>query len=296
MTTARLRSLEDFDSGPILPGWVHASRSQTPEDAAFLSGAMLAHLHMVQARDDVPHRLWRDRLALRAAEAGVALSGRSEGASELRDAVHLLRPGDLPGPAGDIYLTWRRAVDRAVSVTALHRAVPKLEAGQIAAWLEAGQGGPVARAALVLETVLSAAPRAETAALILADAALAQGLGWRYLVPLLSWGIKRRDLRLSGDEMRWACHRAVMAAGPEAARLALDLGHRATHLKAVTPKLRAKGAAQGVEMFLTQDAVAPAALTALMSDRAARRFCERLVDLGAVHELTGRDTFRLYGV
>jgi hypothetical protein len=33
-----------------------------------------------------------------------------------------------------------------------------------------------------------------------------------------------------------------------------------------------------------------------MSDRAARRLCDRLVDLGTLRELTGRDTFRLYGV
>jgi hypothetical protein len=33
-----------------------------------------------------------------------------------------------------------------------------------------------------------------------------------------------------------------------------------------------------------------------MTDRAARRLCDRLVDLGVVRELTGRPTFRLYGV
>ena len=59
--------------------------------------------------------------------------------------------------------------------------------------------------------------------------------------------------------------------------------------------LRAKSAARAVEMFLTQDALAPAALS-FMSDRAARRLCDRLVELGAVRELTGRETFRLYGV
>ncbi|MEO9778034.1 MAG: DUF1403 family protein [Sedimentitalea sp.] len=39
-----------------------------------------------------------------AAEACVAFSGRPERAGELRDAVHLLRPGGLPGPAGEVYL------------------------------------------------------------------------------------------------------------------------------------------------------------------------------------------------
>jgi len=33
-----------------------------------------------------------------------------------------------------------------------------------------------------------------------------------------------------------------------------------------------------------------------MTDRAARRFCDRLVELGVARELTGRATFRLYGI
>ncbi|KZY25974.1 hypothetical protein A3734_08420 [Sulfitobacter sp. HI0054] len=58
--------------------------------------------------------------------------------------------------------------------------------------------------------------------------------------------------------------------------------------------LRAKEAGDAVEMFLTRDAVAPSALP--LPDRTARRLCGRLVELGAVRELTGRDTFRLYGL
>ncbi|QEW23680.1 hypothetical protein LA6_005918 (plasmid) [Marinibacterium anthonyi] len=60
----------------------------------------------------MPHALLRDRLALRAAEARVTLSGWPEREGEFRDAVRLLRPGDLPGPAGETCLAWRRAVER----------------------------------------------------------------------------------------------------------------------------------------------------------------------------------------
>jgi hypothetical protein len=277
-----------------MPSWVTSARAETLEDVAFLSGAALNRLQVVLGRNEVPHALLRDRLALRAAEACVAFSGRPERAGDLRDAVHLLRPGDLPGPAGEIALAWRRAAERPVSVKALGRALPTVELGQIATWLDAGQGAPVTRAAMVLEAVLREAPRAEVPALIFADAALAQTFGWDHVVPLLAAGLKRADLRKQGDDLRLACYRAVVSSVVEAVRLAADLARRAAHLKAVAPKLRAKGAGEAVEMFLTRDAMAPSALP--LPDRGARRLCDRLVDLGAVRELTGRDTFRLYGV
>ena len=60
------------------------------------------------------------------------------------------------------------------------------------------------------------------------------------------------------------------------------------------------GAARAVELFLSQDVLTPVALARAMpeilSERAARRLCERLVDLGVLREMSGRDTFRLYGV
>ena len=279
---------------PKLPSWITTNRAETLEDVAFLSGAALSHLHLVYNRKEVPQKLLRERLALRAAEACVAISGRPERAGELRDAMHLLRPGDLPGPAGETYLSWWRAVERPVSVKALHLVLPGFEAGQIAELLDAGQGAPLTRAAMVLETVLAEAPRQEVPALILAEAALAQAFGWKHIVPLLAAGLKRADQRKRGEDLRLACHHAVTTSAIEASRLSADLVRRTAHLKAVAPKLRAKGAGEAVDMFLTRDAVAPSALP--LPDRAARRLCDRLVDLGAVRELTGRDTFRLYGV
>lgn len=296
MTYARHELTYDVETLPRMPSWVTSGRPETSEDVAFLSGAALSHLHLVSSRADVPQTLLRNRLALRAAEACVTHAGRTERASDLRDAVAFLLPGDSPGPAGEVYLFWRRAVERPVSVKALHRALPGVEAEQIATWLDVGRGAPITRAASVLEAVYGDRPRDHATALILADAALAQALDWSHVLPLVALGLKRGDLRKTGSEMRLACHRAVVDAAVEATREAADLTRRVTRLTEVVPKLRAKGAEEAATMFLTRDAVAPTALTSLRSDRAARRFCDRLVELGAVRELTGRDTFRLYGV
>lgn len=294
MTYARSALIESLDTLPRMPSWVTLGHAESPEHVAFLSGAALNHLHVLMGHSVVPQALLRERLALRAAEACVTFSGRSERARDLRDAVHLLRPGDLPGPAGVSYIAWRRAAERPVSVMALTRAVPTLEQDQIAMWLDAGQGSPVCRATMVLETVLTNAPRGELWALILADAALAHALSWDYLVPLLAQGLSRADLGKRGEDLRLACHRAVVSSAAEAVRLSADLACRTAHLKTVTPKLRAKAAKDSVEIFLTRDAVSPSALP--LPDRAARRLCDRLIDLCAVRELTGRETFRIYGV
>jgi len=289
-----------LDTLPRMPPWVTSARAETLEDVAFLSGAALATLHLVVGRDDVPHALLRDRLSLTASEACMHMLGRPEKAGDIRDAVHLLRPGDQPGPAGAIYLQWQRAAARPVSVKMLQRALPSVTVEQIATWLDAERGGPVMRAANILESVLAAHPREEVMALILADAVLAQSLGWTHVLPLLATGLKSRDLRKRGTDLELACHKALVSSIGATLPIASDLTRRVAHLQAVVSKLRAKGAQDAVALFLTKDALSPTiALTAPsvgMSDRAARRLCDRLVDLGVVRELTGRDTFRMYGV
>jgi len=78
--------------------------------------------------------------------------------------------------------------------------------------------------------------------------------------------------------------------------LAQDLSRRAARLAAAAPKLRAKGKATALEALLADDAVSAARPIPGLSDRARRRLFERLVALGAIRELTGRATFRLYGL
>ncbi|WP_120499050.1 DUF1403 family protein [Roseovarius sp. EL26] len=305
MTYAHVDMHDEFETLPQMPPWITQVGVDSPEDAVFLSGAALSFLHHVLHGSGVPLVLLRARLALQAAEACVALSGRSERAGALRDEVHLLRPGDQPGPAGATLIQWQKAVEHPVSVGAVARALSKMQGEEIAEWLDAGQirgqGDTVARAATVLESVLRAHPQDEVTAAILADATLAQALGWDHIVPLLAVGLKPSDWRKTGTALRLACHQAVLAAVQGAHPLAADLTRRTARLQAVTPKLRAKGAGTAAQMFLCRDAVTPAELSASisgtgLSDRGARRFCERLVELGAVRELTGRETFRIYGV
>jgi hypothetical protein len=279
-----------------LPSWISTVPTDTLEAAAFRSGAALAHLSVATAAADVPMALWRERLALAAAEQCAAMSGRREGQGALRDALHLTGPGDDPGPAGRLLRQWTRAAARPISVAHLAGALEEVGPERIALRLDAVGPTPVDRAAQVLEAVLTDSPRAETAALILGDAVLAKSLGGTHVLPLLALRVTSRDLRLRGDDLRLTCHRTVVSAVGQALPLAGNLARAAARLQAVAPKLRAKAAARAVELFLTRDALAPAALAAFMSDRAARRLCDRLVDLGAVRELTGRDTFRLYGL
>ncbi len=318
-TRIRRRDVDERPSPPLpaLPQWIQPSGPvERLEDAAVLAGAALHALDQIVRMEPVWAGVWRQRQALSCAVAAVRLAGRPEDEAALRDAWCLRRPGDEVGPAGNIYAVWKRLPTRAPSMdSAMLREVAGLlsirwsEAlADIPVWLDelmqGGRSAPFVAAAMV-QRLYSARPDAELLAWWCADIALAHGLRWKQAVPLLMAERHGTAFRSIGGRGRIrpgdpAFERAVLLAlvlaSAEAYRRAADLDRRAAKLAAVSPLLRAKGAGDALVMLLDDDAVSGSLVTPRLTRWASRRLFERLTELGAVRELSGRSTFRLYGL
>lgn len=301
---------------PILPKWImDGSVSETLETASFASGSAIALLHvaLVDTTINVPTELLQSRLALRAAVHCLKLEGRGQTEADIRDAYLLTTAGDAMGPAGEMLALWRAGSTISLKHAGWQDRFRNLLPGEMQErwpdWLDhlnENLGNPVAHARLVLTTIVQDFPRHEAAALLCADIVLARGLGWDRPLPLFGLHLNRKAFRdiSDGAAVQISCHNAVAHAAQDAVRLAHDLARRAAHLRAVEPKLRTKGSQDAVRLFLSEDAVLPSTMLSPtirgsnvpMTPRSARRFCERLIELGVVRELTGRASFRLYGV
>lgn len=296
----------------LLPGWVAYAHADSADAAAFASGAALAILDVVfQSKGaTLCAPLLRDRLALASAVACLKLDGRTENASDVRDAICLARTGEALGPSGEIFAVWRKLARLNLGSANWSDQVLSLVPDGIGeALLEQGRGEatPVAQAARVLSKLLQQFPHQEAYALMWADVTLARSVGWQRAIPMFATHLKRADIRViatGAGDAKMLANGAVVKGCDATIRAASDLARRVANLNAVAPKLRAKGAAEAVAVFLSHDAVSPSGMLSpvikgtsrAMTDRAARRLCDRLVDLGVVRELTGRATFRLYGL
>ncbi|WP_113913382.1 DUF1403 family protein [Roseovarius dicentrarchi] len=306
---------DDRNSLPKLPAWVTSGRAETPETVTFRSGAALTVLDqlLTDPRHGVPVKLLTNHLALKAATATSKLEGRLSLEADIRDAYRLTQPGEARGPDGDLLAFWRAAArirtDGAGEIA--HLMGPDL-ADEAGIWLKEAQDrtrtyGPLAGCIAVLRAVLDVDDRAERIACLLSDVVLARALNWKVVLPVTAQRLNKRmlrDLAATGQGAELAVQVRILAATEETIRMARDLARRAEALRTVKPKLRAKGSDSAVELFLTEDAVGPASMLSPrirgtnipMTDRAARRFCDRLVELDVARELTGRPTFRLYGI
>ena len=326
---ARLAAPSSAPTNPLLqqmfPSWARLPKEPgVGADAAFFAGASLALLDAVLHENPPFAGALRQHLALRAATACAGLARHREDSSALRDAEHLSpnAGGNAPtSPAGRIHRLWRGFAAPSVGFDepSLRKAADLLElprdldlealAGGLRRLFQ-GEKNPLAAAARAGSTttrMLDGAPRAETEilALWLSDLMLARKLGWDAPIALLATTIARPSSRSAARRPRpgdadWPLHcaTAVALAAREAHGLAADLSRRSAKLLSVAPKLRAKGAGRVIEMLLADDAVSPAtaAKAARLSDRASRRLFDRLVELGVARELSGRPSFRLYGL
>jgi Protein of unknown function (DUF1403) len=304
------------------PGWARAENPpETQAEAAFLAGAALAPLDAIVRQNPPWAGVFRRRLGLSAAAASVLRAGRTEDEAALRDAFHLTRPGSDLGPAGRRLIAWRALTAgsagqwrAAIAVAADVLRVPNNEAlqetvdaadacaaGDRPAPFAAARAFGLARRALAPASGGSGSREGEGELLAawLADAVLAQRLRWPFALPLLAAqlfsGAARR--RAGGDGAEGAIMFAYAKAAAGAIDLSAELGRRAQKLLAAQPKLRAKGAGAALQALLEEDSLSAATrIGGQISERGARRLFDRLVALGAIRELTGRATFRLYGL
>jgi Protein of unknown function (DUF1403) len=261
----------------------------------------------------------RSRLALMSATAWAKILRLNADEGALRDLRFAI--GEDASPAARLLRLWRDLAAHPPSLdpSRLAAAAARLDlalpdpnglASSLKACVE--EGDPVSGAAKTAAFAFSAfpdAPAAEPEILThwAFDIVIAIRLRWPRPAPLIATAIQNPTLRSAGAGRRprpgdpaWpnAAAGAIALAAVSALNLAADLARRSKTLIAVAPSLRAKPAAKIVDLPLAEDCVSPAeaARTAPMTDRAARRLFDRLVRLSAARELTGRPSFRLYGL
>ena len=302
---------------PRLPSWTRPrTHDITESDAAFAAGIALKSLDDLHRTDPPWLGCWRDRLALKSAAVAARMFGRNEDENTIRDTVLLTAFGDDPGPAGKLFLATRLMARRSGTVaTPFVKEVVTLRGMKwddslasipeiVDSANQSGRAAPFAVADLIT-AILAVRPDAEVLALGLADVVLAHKLKWPKPVPMLlpeRFGLAFRTIggrgRVRPGEPAYSKSICLASVdGVEAAlRCAVEIDRRAVRLLAAATKVRTKGAEPVFRKLLNEDGVSASASGSNLSRWAANRLFERLEGFEAVRELSGRSSFRIFGL
>ena len=304
---------------PPRPAWARPSgsfRDISEAEALFFAGAALSALDSVAKSEPPWAGAWRARLALKSAAAVAQnLLNRREDEAALRDAVAWRNPARISGPREESTPPSGRS---AVPATRSARSGSPRSPPTCMAPLDPEQGrGPRRRPEGRRRARPARAgrcgrgrrggdqdPRRRRAARPVLrrrragqSARLASSRAAPRRRALLAPVVGRRAAAAAGRARLGQARRAQLC--PRRARRPRPRP-RPFAPRRPARRGRAKAARQRQEgalaALLADDAVSAAAPIPGLSDRARRRLFERLVALGAARELTGRTTFRLYGL
>jgi len=313
--------LPDQTWAPFRPGWaLPAGRQMSDADAAFSAGIALKTLDDLVRSKPRWAGCWRGRQALKCSASATRLLGRTEDEAAIRDAVLLTAAGDDAGPAGRLFLAWKKVTTRAPvlssksigEIAEVFAPAPEgwLEVlvDQADAALQSGRAAPLAAAELVTAIVV-ARPEAEPLAWMLADLLIAILLNWDRPVPLLmaerygpafrgrsGAAAARGRIRAGDPDFPRAVCLAITEAAGAALRTAGEIDRRADRLAVAAAKLRTRGGDVVIRRLLDEDALLASSPGAALSRWASTRMFDRLEGLDAVREFSGRTSFRLYGL
>jgi len=296
-----------------LPGWTRAV-GVLP---SLRLGAQLGNLHQILAISPITGLL-ADRVALLSAAKVLARSGRPEGLAELRDMRMM---GEAAGPAAPILSAWtwlgtlpwedsastrfrpRRGDNETDHDDADRRHHSRLQdLIRTLGLRDAGTDEDLALAlgrAAALPCPLAAVGAALDASaglplpiqLLATDYVVGRCLGWP--LPLYSLGLGRLN---QPDPTSQGVARTLLAGLDEVEAILRPLMPKADILVASSRRVRTRQAQAVVTRILAQDVVWSGSIRDVLPDRPGRRLLQRLVELGGLRELSGRTTYRFYGL